>query len=693
MAAMGLQADRIGPRRVYICAGLSLAYAATLALSLALTAPRAAPPFWPSNAFLAAAFLLLDRRALWACLALCAAATVPLMMLHSSGWQTGALRVAFNLGEGVMAGTLARKVLGPRRLLRSAVGFLRLQVLAVLPAVVAHLLLREVSLRLMMEPGAAMTWRGAFLPHLLGMAAVLPALLLVFERRTRDAQRSDPLSLLMLTVIGLAAYVMFNVLRLPTVFLVAPLLLVAICRLRPRDAVLGNLMIAVACLPNTLAGEGGFALHPQWGLAQRALIYQVVFLCSLIGASVSSFMVAEQARLRRLLTRRAAAARDARRRALAASRSKSEFLATMSHEIRTPMNSILGFTQLLMIDEGVSAPARDRVKIIADAGASLMTVLNDILDLSKVEAGLIDLCLEPVDVVEAATAAARLAREAAAAKGLALRLQIEGVTGRFRTDGQRLRQILLNLLNNAVKFTGTGHVLLSVTCDDARGRLRFEVSDTGIGIDGKVMTRLFSRFSQADSSTTRTFGGTGLGLAISKGLVEQMGGAIGAESRLGEGSTFWFDLPAERVEAGAAAASGAGAPLGALNGRVLLVDDHPMNRLLGETLLHMFGCEVDLVASGAEAVQAASRQAYDAILMDVHMPVMDGLAATRAIKGLEGRAGAVPVIAMSADVMPRNLELCRQAGMVDHVAKPVQMAALHGVLERWLVEQKRRSAA
>jgi signal transduction histidine kinase/ActR/RegA family two-component response regulator len=422
------------------------------------------------------------------------------------------------------------------------------------------------------------------------------------------------------------------------------------------------------------------------------LLYQCAILFSGFGISICAFMVAEHARLRRLLTMRANAARDARRRALAASRAKTEFLATMSHEIRTPMNSILGFTQLLLHNPGVSASAREQVKVIAEAGGSLMTVLNDILDFSKVEAGQIELHMEAVDLEELLAASGEIMREPARAKGLTVRVETDGIAGAFNLDGQRVRQVLLNLLNNAVKFTEEGHILLSATLKADGGALRFEVTDTGIGIDEEVIGRLFTRFSQADSSTTRHYGGTGLGLAICKGLVERMGGRIGVDSRPGRGSCFWFELPAERVKARSGPRV-ADQPAEGLGARVLLVDDHPMNLRLGETLLGLLGCEVDLAASGEEAVAAAKAKVYDAILMDVHMPKMDGLTATRAIRKLDGAGGRVPIIAMSADVMPQSIERCRAAGMVDHLAKPVQMKALHEVLAQHMAEQRRRNAA
>jgi signal transduction histidine kinase/ActR/RegA family two-component response regulator len=480
---------------------------------------------------------------------------------------------------------------------------------------------------------------------------------------------------------------------MPVAFFLSPLLMLVAVRLGPRGAVFGNLMLGLIYLPPTLMGAGPFTLHPEWGLHQRALIYQGMSLSSLAGVSLAAFMVAEQARLRRLLVSRAAAARAARRRALTASRAKSDFLATMSHEIRTPMNSIIGFTQVLLGDPGISKAAREKVEVIAQAGDSLMMVLNDILDFSKVEAGQIELHIDQVDVGACAAHALDILQGPAQAKGLALRLEADGAEGLFETDGQRLRQILLNLLNNAVKFTSEGHVLLSVAYDEATQVLRFEVRDSGIGVDPEVVGRLFTRFTQADSSTTRDYGGTGLGLAICKGLVERLGGRIGVESRSGIGSTFWFELPVVRLATAAAGQGEAGGEAQALRGRVLLVDDHAMNRMLGETLLGLLGCEVDLAASGEAAVEAASQVRYGAILMDVHMPRMDGLAATRAIKAGGGPNAQTPIIAMSADVMTRNLEDCRSAGMVDHIAKPVQLPVMHAVLHRWMDAQARRSAA
>jgi signal transduction histidine kinase len=596
---------RAVPRETLAVGVLCLAYAVTLWFTVSLQPTAHVPPLWPANGFVAAMVLLLNRRALLACLIFAVLFSALTLLPQSPDLATGLIRLTFNLGEGVAAGLASRRVLGPRPLLRTTAGFLRLELLAILPTVLATVFLREVF-RAMIDPTAAVIWKEAFLPHLMGMAIVLPAAMLVFQPSQPELKRSPIETVTILGGLAVTAFFIIRQTGLPVGFMITPMLLLAALRLGPRGSVFGILIVGLICLPAAIEGSGAFAIYPGWSLARRALIYQGVCLSSLIGMTVAAFMVAEQARLKRLLVRLAASARESRRRALIASRAKSDFLATMSHEIRTPMNSILGFTQVLLADPETPRSARDKIEVIAQAGDSLLTVLNDILDFSKVEAGQVELHTEPLDIAACAAHAIEIVQGPARAKGLTIRLQAEGLEGRYEADGQRLRQILLNLLNNAVKFTEEGHVLLSVTLSPDKRALRFEVRDTGIGVDPGVAPRLFMRFSQADSSTTRDYGGTGLGLAICKGLVERMGGRIGVESRKGMGSTFWFELPAPLHQERQGAPQPAAAPAAGLQGRVLLVDDHEMNRRLGETLLTLLGFQVQLAASGEEAVEAAT---------------------------------------------------------------------------------------
>jgi signal transduction histidine kinase/ActR/RegA family two-component response regulator len=676
-----------------IAAFLCAAYGVTVWAGLQFAGSRAGPAIWPCNGFLAAMVVLLEWRLALTCFGICAAGSLPLFLSHSINIPFDLCRFLLNIIEPAMAGALARWVLGPRRLLRTTIGFLRLQFLAVLPACAIARLIWQFEFQLVLGRSVHQLWSGSFSSHVLGMAVVLPAMLLVFQPLKSELRRPKWEIGMTVAIVVLVITLMLAQSNLPISFVTFPVLLFAALRLGPRGSAVGSMILGVVALPATINGTGPFLIHPAWDFRERALIYQGFCLSSLFAVSLGAFMVSEQTRLRRLLVRRAASARQARRSAVIASRAKSEFLATMSHEIRTPMNSILGFTQVLLQDRGLSPTARSHAEVISQAGASLMTVLNDILDFSKVEAGQIELNLEPVDVAAAGRHAIDIVQEAARAKGLTLRMETGGAGGLFELDGQRLRQILLNLLNNAVKFTQEGHVLLAVTHLPERQTLRFEVRDTGIGVAPEVIARLFTRFSQADSSTTRDYGGSGLGLAICKGLVERMGGTIGIESRPATGSTFWFELPAKSLQAGVEYEKAEAPASDALHGRVLLVDDHAMNRKLGETLLRIMGCEVDLATSGEEAVAAASQRLYDAILMDVHMPRMDGLEAARAIRALDGPGRQAPIIAVSADVLSGNLELCRLAGMVDHIAKPIQMPVMHAVLKRWMGRQVRRSAA
>ena len=394
-----------------------------------------------------------------------------------------------------------------------------------------------------------------------------------------------------------------------------------------------------------------------------------------------------------------AQARDA---ADAANRAKSEFLANMSHEIRTPMNTVLGLTRLLQREE-LSDEQAANVEKISEATKHLLAIINDILDLSKVEAG--QLRLERVSFpIEALLDQVRsLISDQALHKGLAIEVETDGTPLWLQGDPTRLRQALLNYAANAVKFTERGSVCIRARLlhrHDQQVLLRFEVRDTGRGVDPEQLPRLFSAFEQGDSSTTRRYGGTGLGLAVTRRLASMMGGESGAESELGKGSTFWFTAmlqvgqeqamvsdPGVR-EAGESESQLRSQHAGAL---ILLAEDHPVNCEIAKALLEAAGLRIHVAVDGRQAVQMAATTDYDAVLMDVQMPRLDGLDATRAIRQLPGRADT-PIVAMTANAYEDDRAQCLDAGMNDFLSKPVEPSHLYAVLLRWLSKRARAPA-
>ena len=389
--------------------------------------------------------------------------------------------------------------------------------------------------------------------------------------------------------------------------------------------------------------------------------------------------------------------RQASAEAAAANAAKSEFLAHMSHEIRTPMNAVLGLAQVLE-REPLAANQRDMVGRIRSAGQSLLAILNDVLDLSKIEAGQLRIEPRPFDLAALLANVDSLMGQAAHGKGLTLRIEPPALPpGLLRGDGLRIEQILLNLVGNAIKFTERGEVALRVCADevtDADLRLRVEVRDTGIGIAPEALARLFTPFTQADAGIGRRFGGTGLGLSICKRLVELMGGTIGADSQPGLGSRFWFELPLERVADSAAVTAPAPPPAAAPSGprlagaHVLVVDDSAMNRDLVERALALEGATATLAADGQQALEVlrSGVDAFDAVLMDVQMPVLDGLGATRRIRGELGLA-ALPVIAFTAGVREDQQAAARAAGADDVLPKPMDLEQMTQVLMRWIARR------
>ena len=376
---------------------------------------------------------------------------------------------------------------------------------------------------------------------------------------------------------------------------------------------------------------------------------------------------------------------EARRRAEAAAAAKSAFLANMSHELRTPLTSIIGFSRLMGERQDLPGEARRHTQRISDASEALLAIINDVLDFSKLEAGQVALEMQPLSVRRLVDETTGLIAIQAAAKGLELRAELDPMAPELVFgDVARIRQVLLNLLSNAVKFTESGSVTVRTAWKRTRrgGRLKLSVTDTGAGIARDNVGRLFERFSQAEVSINRTHGGTGLGLAISKGIIELMGGRIGVETKPGRGSTFWFELPL-REAAAAASAPEAQAQIECPALRILVVDDTAVNRELVRLMLEPLGLQIEEASGGAEGVKAAMTKPFDLILMDVRMPGVDGLEATRVIRATSELNSRTPILALTADIHPENAAACRAAGMDDMLAKPIVASELIGKIVAW----------
>ena len=430
-------------------------------------------------------------------------------------------------------------------------------------------------------------------------------------------------------------------------------------------------------------GEGGIA----FGIAFALVVYFVFLFFQIIRANGEYWHALINTRMLQL---QAEELSQAKRAAEKANSAKSSFLANMSHELRTPMNAILGFTQIMADDSTLSEGHRRNIREVNRAGEHLLNLINEILDLTKIEGGYLKLDKRGFDLYAMVDELATLMAPSASTREIELSIHVDPVIPRLlEGDELRIRQILINLIGNAIKFTREGKVSVEVT-RAREGHYRFEVQDSGIGIESGAIPSLFKPFTQADATTTRRYGGTGLGLAISYQLVKLMGGELGVESEPGIGSRFWFHLPMRegiaametpnREDAGSSRGEGTARQ----GGSVLVVEDNRVNQMVAQKILVKLGLQVATADNGIEALDKVASGHFDLIFMDVQMPEMDGYETTRRIRAREAEGTARhTIIAMTANAMSGDRELCLAAGMDDYITKPIKMGELKQVIDHW----------
>mgnify|MGYP001806051256 CR=1 FL=1 len=646
---------------------------------------------WLSNGILAAALLQLHRRPAVAVLTACFTINLFSNIIRGDVGMLLWLNALMNMGEAFLCAFLARRVCGaaldmrrPKRLLTFA-GYSALPAVAVTAAIGYSLVLAMRGTGL--STAVVFNIYSFVSVELLGLLLVTPVLLLVarahrFEGMTR-ARAPEAVGLFALMLVVTTAVFWQN--DLSIAFLTFPPMLLISLRLSPTKTAGAMILLVGITGVATLTGHGPVHLTRLSEVAglegispmlRRLGIYNLYLLAMVATVLPISTVMTERRRLEARLRARTLAAQEARRTAEDAAAARSRFLAMMSHEMRTPLNGVAGFADVLASRPGMDAVAVRQARQIRESSDGLLMLVEDILDFAR---GDDTLSNEPLDL--AAVARETVAPSLAAAEGRGLTLIVDDrlpVQARFTADRRALRQALHPLVANAVKFTERGEVV--VRLDRAGDGVCIRVSDTGCGIEPSILPDLFEAFAQGDASIRRNHSGMGLGLALAARHVRRMGGRIDVDSRVGEGSTFILNLPFERAadvvedirpaEAAAAAEDCGRAP------SVLVVDDHPVNREVARIMLEAFGCEVVEVCDGQQALDAVAEQPFDLVLMDVRMPNMDGLEATRRIRAMPGAGGDLSIVAMTADAMPEDVNRCLAAGMNAHMAKPINQAGL-----------------
>ena len=659
---------------------------------------------WLSNGIMVAALLQLRRRPALAVLTACFTINLFSNVVRGDAGILLWLNALMNLGEATLCAFLARRFCGaaldmrrPKRLLAFA-GLAAVPAVAVITAVGFGLvmLIRQTGL----STGLVFSIYSFYIVELLGLLLVTPILLLVarahrFEGMAR-ARAPEAVGLFAL-MLGVTTFAFWQN-DAPIGFLTFPPMLLIGLRLSPTRTACAVVLLAVITGVATLTGHGPVhltrlmdtpGLESVPPMLRRLGVYNLYLLAMVATVLPISTVMTERRRLEARLLARTVAAQEARRRAEDAAASRSRFLAMMSHEMRTPLNGVAGFADVLASRPGLDATALRQARQIRESSDGLLMLVEDILDFARGDDSVSPEALDLGAVVREATAPSGAAADA---RGLSLTIDDRlPENARFLCDRRALRQALHPMIANAVKFTDRGAVV--VRLDRSPDGVCIRVTDTGCGIEPAVLPGLFEAFAQGDATIRRTHSGAGLGLALVVRHVRRLNGRIEVESRLGEGSTFSLNLPLQR--AADAAPAVAEAPLAppdpagsALDEdrapRVLVVDDHPVNREVARIMLEAFGCDVVEVCDGQEAIDAVTGQPFDLVLMDVRMPHMDGLEATRRIRALPGPEAGLAVVAMTADAMPEDVLRCVAAGMNAHMPKPINQAGLLAVVNRAL---------
>lgn len=666
---------------------------------------------WPANGVMLAAALQLHKRQAIRVLAACFVLNIIGAVVRGDPQPMLWLNPVLNLFEACTAALIARRVCGAALDLRRPKRLANFALLAVVPAVLmaAFVILSVVApMRDYTVPVFLFTLHRFFDMETLGLLLVAPALLLIAKshrfRSTAPASRFETAAIVALLLAVTAACFFQN--SAPTLFVIFPFLLLVSFRTSPSWVAASIVGVAVIGAAATVTGYGpvlmthipaidGLEHIPP--LMRQLSVYYIFLVGVIVTALPVSTSMSERRRLIQRLERRTELAQRARLRAEEADAAKSRFLALMSHEMRTPLNSVTGYAEVLIRRPDMDPVAIDQLGHIQRSGDALLMLVEDVLEISRGDdaLSLAPLCLS--DVIGIAASPSRIAAED---KGLNLTIDIRPDAGvMFVGDRRRLRQALHHLISNAVKFTERGTV--SILADRIGDEVLIAITDSGCGLDTAGADRLFEAFVQGDDSISRTHIGAGIGLSLVQRHAALMGGSVVVDSRPGDGATFTLRLPLALAEASAARTPhtrAAPAPVDiaedddgpAAAPRILVVDDHPANREVARLMLAAVGCETAEACDGDEAIAMAATQAFDLILMDVRMPRVDGLAATRAIRAA---GNTVPILAVTADAMPEDAARCLAAGMDDHLPKPISHHALYAAMERLLSQERAEAPA